>query len=173
MWGSCAAGPSKTGVTLTCDCHSPAQQRATYRALRTLPTGPTPWRPTSWCFDPAVILRCRARWIAYFGQVYGAQSDLGPHRWSNTSRCTRSTSGASSATPSTTRSAQVPGARTRRPDLRVQAHDALAEQLDRLQPVPQNQHGNIDAPNPLGITGGATAHEPVCQNCHVARHGGR
>jgi len=26
------------------------------------------------------------------------------------------------------------------------------------------------APNPAGITGGSTAHEPVCQNCHVA-HG--
>lgn len=170
IWGNAASGAGKSGVVMTCtNCHNPHGDNA-YRILRTLPTGSDAVASVVVPDEPVKVYTVSSASDRYFGQLYGTQAAQGTPplaQWQWMYRldqwCVQC---------HTRYEAVGPGSGT------TSSGDAIFKYKHMtIWPTGTidcnlchvNSHGDIAAPNPLGITG-ATAHEPVCETCHVA-HG--
>jgi predicted CXXCH cytochrome family protein len=163
MWGNGAigsgAGPT---TTLTCaDCHNP-HGNATYRILRPIPTGSGATVDVVVPDQPIPVYTVASAQNRYFGEVYGNGNYNWQEMYALDEWC---------AACHTRYDAPESG----------QATTDSGDPTFRYRHVTRWPVGSIDcmvchsgalgivAPNPFGITY-RTAHEPVCQNCHVA-HG--
>jgi hypothetical protein len=171
MWGNGAigSGPGKTSVTLTCvNCHDP-HGNGNYRILRPIPSGSDATAANQVPDQAPPVYTVASAQNRYFGEVYGDQLlTVNPDTWAYEYHldpwC---------ASCHTRYDAPEPGQAT------TDSGDPIFKYRHMTQwptgwvdchKCHYKLPGTVSAPNPFGITGGGTAHEPVCENCHVA-HG--
>ena len=162
MWGNGAigSGPGAASVTLTCtDCHNPHGNNS-YRILRTIPTGSGAAADVTVTDQATSVYTVASTLNRYFGELYGGGNYL--EQYELTEWC---------AQCHTRHDAPEPD----------QATTDSGDPIFRFRHMTRWPTGWIDcylchegaiginAPDPFGV-GASVAHEPVCQNCHVA-HG--
>jgi hypothetical protein len=164
LWGNGAIGTPGAGpqVTLQCtDCHNP-HGNATYRILRPIPTGSGATVGATVPDQPVPVYTVASPLNRYFGEVYGN----GTYNWQEMyaldqwcAACHTRYDAAESGQATTDSGDPIYRYRhmTRWPDGSINCA------------VCHGGMSGIQAPNPLDITY-RTAHEPVCQACHVG-HG--
>jgi predicted CXXCH cytochrome family protein len=168
-WGNgpIGSGPGATSATLTCiDCHNP-HGNGSYRILRPIPTGSGAAANVAIADEVPPVYTLSSPLNRYFGQPYGAWAVAPQEQWqwmySLDAWCAQCHTRYDALEPGTaTTDSGDPIFRyrhmTRWPTGWIDCN------------LCHNRGSGLSAPNPFGITGGATAHEPLCQTCHVA-HG--
>jgi hypothetical protein len=175
LWGNGAIGTPGAGpqVTLQCtDCHNP-HGNATYRILRPIPNGSGATAGVTVPDQlPVPGYTVASPLNRYFGEVYGS----GTYNWQEMyaldqwcAACHTRYDAAESGQATTDSGDPIYKYRhmTRAARSTAPVHGSKAGVINCAA-----CHGGrtgIQAPNPLGITY-RTAHEPVCQACHVG-HG--
>ncbi|MEI7743909.1 MAG: cytochrome c3 family protein [Chloroflexota bacterium] len=164
MWGSgdIGSGPGQPGVALGCtSCHDP-HGNGNYRILRPLPEGAAGTGTISVPDEAVKSYAVTSTADRYFGQVYmdgNYEAQLALNRWCATCHTRFDAPGLDAAHVASGDSIYTYRHRTR-------AVDPASGNCDACH---LTATGEGDAVNILGISS-ATAHVPLCENCHVA-HG--
>jgi predicted CXXCH cytochrome family protein len=169
MWGNGAigSGPGTAQVTLTCaSCHNPHGNGA-YRILRPIPTGSGSLVDALVPDTVAKVYTVASVQNRYFGETYGAttvyQDNQGSYEYPLEQWC---------SSCHTRYDAPEPGQSV------TDSGDPIFKYRHMTRwptgwincNICHNGKSGMNPPNPFDITGGGTAHEPTCENCHVA-HG--
>jgi predicted CXXCH cytochrome family protein len=162
MWGNGAigSGPGATPVTLTCiDCHNPHGNNS-YRILRPIPAGSGATADVAVLDQATPVYTVVSPLNRYFGELYGNGDYL--QQYALTEWCAQCHTRYDAPEPdqATTDSGD--------PIFKYRHMTRWPTGLINCNICHEGAIG-INAPDPFGV-GGAIAHEPVCQNCHVA-HG--
>ena len=170
MWGNGAigSGPGQASVTLTCiDCHNP-HGTGGWRILRPIPNGSGASTPAPIADEAAKSYIVTSTLNRYFGQKYGEQAVAPQATWEWMYQyeqwCAQCHTRYDALEPSTSYTASGD------PIYKYRHMTRFAEQSPNCALCHKNVMGDVLASNPFGVTGQYTAHEGVCQNCHVA-HG--
>ncbi len=165
MWGNgpIGSGPGATSITLTCtDCHNPHGNNA-YRILRPIPTGSNAATGVVVTDQITRVYTVASPLNRYFGEVYGN----GFYNWREMYQLTEWC-----AACHTRHDAPESGQATTDSGDPIYRYRHMTRWPEGWWIDCMVCHGGaigIQAPNPFDVDY-RTAHEPVCQTCHVA-HG--
>lgn len=170
MWGNGAigSGPGAVGVTLTCiDCHNP-HGTAGWRILRPIPNGSGAAVAAPIADEATLTYTVTSPLNRYFGQQYGTQA-VAPQAWYEwmyqyEQWCVQCHTRYDALEPS---AASTPSGD---PIFKYRHMTRFLYESPDCMKCHSSYYGGVGASNPYDVTGQYTAHEPVCQNCHVA-HG--